>query len=249
MKSGLVSISFRKLKPEEIVKLCVKCNLEEIEWGGDVHVPLGDVETAHRVFHFTHDAGLNVCCYGSYIRMTKSERLLFPSLIDTARALGAPSVRIWAGNSEDANMDEIVESTQMLSAMADDLIFTFEFHRGTLTHDETTASTLMKHIDRPNVKSQWQPPIDLNESGCLASIETMRPWLHNVHAFSWEGTRRLPLSAKEQNWRKYIAALAGNRVILLEFVKDDDPINLAHDAATLNAWLKETADKTQPVEY
>ncbi len=243
MKSGLVSISFRRLKPEEVVKLCAECGLGEIEWGGDVHVPLGNPEAAGRAAYLTRDMGLNVCCYGSYVRMTKEERPLFPSLIDTARALGAPSVRVWAGNSEDADMDEIAESAQMLGDMAKELTFTFEFHRGTLTHDAATASALMKRVDRPNVKSQWQPPIGMAEAECLSSIGAMRPWLYNVHAFSWEGTRRLPLSARESSWLKYLAAMSGDRAVLLEFVQNDDPMNLRRDAATLHSWLKYLGDQ------
>lgn len=220
------------------MKLCAQCNLGEIEWGGDIHVPLGNLEAARRTAYITSDMGLNVCCYGSYVRMTKQERPLFPSLIDTARALGAPSIRVWAGNSEDAVMDEIAESARILGDMAKDLTFTFEYHGGTLTHDAATASALMKRIDRPNVKSQWQPPVDLPEADCLSSIGVMRPWLYNVHAFSWEGTQRLPLSAREMSWKKYLAALAGDRVVLLEFVQKDDPLNLLRDAASLHAWLE-----------
>ena len=242
MKAGLVSVSFRKLAAEEIAKLCVQCELEEIEWGGDIHVPLGDVKAACRVAALTQNEGLHTCCYGSYIRMTKEERPLFASLVETAAALEAPSIRVWAGRSEDADMDEIAESAQMLSEMARDRIITFEFHGNTLTYNAATAQKLMKKIDKPNVLSQWQWPIDLPETECLSSIETMRPWLYNVHVFSWQGRERLPLAAKAESWRQYLPALKGKRNFLLEFVQDDDPQNLVRDARVLREWLK-TAEK------
>ena len=38
---GLVSVTFRKLSPEEIVQLVVSSGLKGIEWGGDIHLPHG----------------------------------------------------------------------------------------------------------------------------------------------------------------------------------------------------------------
>ena len=237
MKTGLVSVSFRKLTAEEIVGLAAKCGLEEIEWGGDIHVPLGDLEAARKAALLTREAGLAVSCYGSYVRMTAGERNLFPALIDTARALGAPVIRVWSGMDEDYDMDEIAQSTRTLCDMAEDIKITFEFHGGTLTHDDVSGSALMKKIDRPNARCQWQPPIGWDEERCLESIEVMRPWLLNVHVFSWDGTARLPLSAHEGRWINYLRALAGERTALLEFVQDDEPENLVRDAEALKRWL------------
>ena len=239
MKSGLVSVTFRKLTPEEIVPLCVKCGLETIEWGGDIHVPLGDLAAAKKAARLTEDAGMKVACYGSYVRMRREERSQFNALLDTARTLGAPSIRVWAGWGEAPDMDEIAESTQMLCDMAPGEIITFEYHCNTLTDNAASASELMRRIDRPNARSQWQPPVDLPEADCLASIETMRPWLYNVHVFSWQGGQRLPLAAHSDSWKKYLRALAGDRTALLEFVPDDDPDNLVRDAAVFHTWLKE----------
>jgi len=237
MKAGLVSVSFRKLTVEEIVKLCAQCDLKEIEWGGDIHVPLGDLDAARKAARLCREEGLRPCCYGSYVRMTREERPLFSSLIDTARALEAPSIRVWAGRGEDADMDEIAESAQMLSEMAKDLIITFEFHGNTLTYNAASAKQLLQKIARPNVLSQWQWPIDLPEEESLASIDAIRPWLYNVHVFSWQGKERLPLAAKADSWKKLLPALKGDRSFLLEFVQDDDPQNLVRDAAVLQDWL------------
>ena len=239
MKTGLVSVSFRKLTIEEIVPLCVKCGLSEIEWGGDIHVPLGDLAAAEKAAKLTKEAGLKVSCYGSYVRMTKEERACFPDLVATARALGAPAIRVWSGTSEDADFEEIAESTRQLCDMAKDLIITFEFHGGTLNHCAESAARLMRLIDRPNARCQWQPPISMPEEECLASIEGIRPWLYNVHVFSWQGTDRLPLAEYEGRWKKYLRALAGDRTFLMEFVQDDDPENLVRDAAALHRWMKE----------
>ena len=57
---GLVSISFRSLSPEEIIRIAKAAGLSAIEWGGDVHVPFGEIETARRVGEITRAAGLSI---------------------------------------------------------------------------------------------------------------------------------------------------------------------------------------------
>jgi 3-dehydroshikimate dehydratase len=49
IKTGLVSVSFRKFSPEKIIEMVKNAGLCAIEWGGDVHVPHGDVELARKV--------------------------------------------------------------------------------------------------------------------------------------------------------------------------------------------------------
>ena len=108
-----------------------------------------------------------------------------------------------------------------------------------LWYPNESGSRLMAAIDRPNARCQWQPPIKISEEECLASIEMMRPWIANVHVFSWDFPNRLPLAAHESRWKKYLASLAGDRTALMEFVCDDDPNNLVTDAKVLHSWLEE----------
>jgi len=54
-----------------------------------------------------------------------------------------------------------------------------------------------------------------------------------------DGTKRLPLGAKEDSWKKYLERAAGDLAVLLEFVQDDLPLNLVRDAKTLCKWLGE----------
>ena len=73
IRGGLVSITFRKLNSREIVDLMTRTNLVGIEWGGDVHVPHGEIALARDVAQMTRDAGLLVAAYGSYYRVGVSE--------------------------------------------------------------------------------------------------------------------------------------------------------------------------------
>jgi len=64
MKTGLCSVSFRKLTVVEIIAAVKAAGLDGIEWGGDVHVPHGDVEKAKQVAKLMEEAGLETLSYG-----------------------------------------------------------------------------------------------------------------------------------------------------------------------------------------
>ena len=66
MKTGLTSVSFRKLSVDEVIDLAKKAKVDGIEWGSDVHVPETDVDGAIDVARKTREAGLEVLSYGSY---------------------------------------------------------------------------------------------------------------------------------------------------------------------------------------
>jgi len=76
---GLVSITFRKLSPEQIIELVRKAGLSGIEWGGDIHVPHGDIARAKEVKSMTKEAGLRVAVYGSYYHLCKAKKKNCPS--------------------------------------------------------------------------------------------------------------------------------------------------------------------------
>ena len=67
MKKGLVSITFRKFGTEKIVKICKNADLEYIEWGGDIHVPAGDLPAAEYTAKLCRDNGLIPVGYGPII--------------------------------------------------------------------------------------------------------------------------------------------------------------------------------------
>ena len=108
IRGGLVSITFRKLSPRAIIDLVTRANLIGIEWGGDVHVPHGEIRVTRDVAQMTRDAGLLVASYGSYYRVGVSEAdgLAFARVLESAIALGAPTLRVWAGNRGSADADE-----------------------------------------------------------------------------------------------------------------------------------------------
>jgi len=84
MKTGLCSITFRKHSVDEVIDFAKSAELDGIEWGGDVHVPPGDLELARSVREKTEAAGLTIPSYGSYYRCNDDTEP-FSDVLDTAR--------------------------------------------------------------------------------------------------------------------------------------------------------------------
>ncbi|MGC4030327.1 MAG: hypothetical protein QM754_01080 [Tepidisphaeraceae bacterium] len=97
LRTGLVSVTFRQRSVAQIISDVAKAGLQAIEWGGDVHVPPGDLPHAAEVRRQTAEAGLAVSSYGSYYNATKDPADLAGRVLATAAELGAPTVRMWAG--------------------------------------------------------------------------------------------------------------------------------------------------------
>lgn len=249
---GLVSITFRKIAPMDLVALARQAGLLCIEWGGDVHVPHGDLGRAREVQEMTHQAGLTVAAYGSYFRVAQSEDdgLPFQQVLDTALELGAPIIRVWAGPSGSASTEEdarrrVVADLRRVAELAAKvgIKIATEFHGGTLTDTNESASRLLVEVDHPNLFTYWQPLLGMSDNVCLDGLRQLAPRLTHLHVYHWETApqNRRPLAEGTERWRKFLdeaATIPGDRCAMLEFVENDAPENLLRDAATLLSWLK-----------
>lgn len=252
---GLVSITFRQLAPREIVALAATAQLRAIEWGGDVHVPHGDTRAAREVRQLTEQAGLQVAAYGSYFRFRPGEA--FEPVLETAVALGAPLVRVWAGERPSAEAgasyrEALATEARRLAELAASagIDLAYEFHGGSLT--DTLPSALELLGSAQPMKTLWQPPHDISDDQRIEGLQAVLPWLANIHVFTWRGPRRerRPLAEGAALWRRafdLLAATGRDHAALLEFVADDDPRQLARDAATLCAWLAQPSQERDPL--
>jgi sugar phosphate isomerase/epimerase len=247
--TGLVSVSFRPLGVEEIIRLCVENGLDGVEWGGDIHVPAGDVERAQRVGEMTRAAGLRVLAYGSYYRVgTYGEGAAaeFAAVLASAKALGAPLIRVWPGKTSPKDTDEatyltIVADTQAIcdAAAAEGLTVVFECHNNTLTEDYPSTLRYLQDVDRPNAQMYWQPNQFRDEAYNLEALEALRPWVTNLHTFHWIGKERFPLAQGVSIWQAYRDRVTDDRPhgFLLEFMPDDKPETLPEEVRALREIL------------
>ena len=253
LRTGLVSITFRTLSPERIIELVARAGLEGIEWGGDIHVPHGDTARAREVRRWTVDAGLAVSSYGSYYRVGHDEPAPFDAVVETAVALGAPIVRVWAGRqgsaeTDRAYRDRVVEDSRHIADLAQKagLLVAYEFHGNTLTDTNESAIGLLQQVAHKAVVSYWQPmqvqslPLGEAEAYRLAGLRTILPWLAHLHVFHWaDGGGRRPLVEGKAPWRerfRLVRRTGRDHYALIEFVQDDEPDAFLHDAAALKEW-------------
>lgn len=248
---GLLSVTFRKLSPSEIVALCRRAGLAGIEWGGDIHVPHGDLGRAREVRELTEHAGLRVAAYGSYYKAGWSEEngLPWAQVLASAVELGAPTIRVWPGSAGSRDMDEsrrwnVITNLREIATTAAKvgISVSLEFHSGTLTDTNESASQLLVEVDHPNVYTLWQPHNGEPTEECVAGLADVLPKVGNVHVFYWwpSSAERHPLAAGAGRWKPFFDLLErapGDRYAMLEFVPGDEPEAAVRDAATLKDWI------------
>ncbi|MFS0911811.1 sugar phosphate isomerase/epimerase family protein [Microbacterium sp. 179-I 3D2 NHS] len=247
IRAGLCSVSLRMLDAEHVAELAARAGLHTIEWGGDVHVPPGDLERAAKVARLTAATGLRSCSYGSYFRAGGDEP--FTPALDTASVLGVDRVRVWAGwvSSAAATGPEWTTVVSRLRDAVDEagergIRLALEFHANTLSDTAEATLRLLSHVDRAALSSYWQPPVGASGRRAIEGYRALAGRVSALHVFSWwPAQERLALDARSGLWQPLLAEAASSarppEDALLEFLPGDDPSLLAREAATLRRYL------------
>jgi 3-dehydroshikimate dehydratase len=251
---GLCSVTFRALEVPQVLEISAQEGIEGIEWGADVHVPVGDLSRAQTVAEATRARGIAVASYGSYIEVGAAPLDAFAPILETAVALGAPNIRVWAGRrgvaSRDVPPDERARCIADLRAMAQQaadagVTLSLEFHRLTLTDSLASTLDLLERVQHPALYTYWQPRGGIGIAEAADELLALRPWLSHLHVFNWNEEReRFPLAPAEPLWRAVLEHVAAapdprfpKRWAMMEFVRADDPAAFPADARALRAWL------------
>lgn len=246
-RAGLCSICFRSLSVEQLIRLATTHGVVGIEWGADVHVPAGNLVEARRVARLCAEAGVACPSLGSYVRVgADDENQEFSAVLDTARALGAENVRVWAGKLGSALVDATSRQrtaerlrAHATAAAAHGITVSLEYHRNTLTDTAASTLDLLQRVDHPSLYSYWQPNPEISEAEWLTEIRSLSQRCSHVHVFHWLAPRtRRPL-ADGTYWPELMRALtaAGGwdqpRYAFLEHVEDDDVARFLPDFRVL----------------
>lgn len=248
---GLCSIALRQFSPCEVIDVCRRSGLQAIEWGGDIHVPHGDTARARDVARLCAEAGLVIPSYGSYFRMDpECFDPEFCDVLDTAVALGATTIRVWAGGKGSAEMDDtyrkrLVDECRRVASLAEaaGCVVGLEYHRNTATDANAAAAAFVSEVGHPAVRCYWQPRERCAPEARLAGLQMIMPVLCHLHVFQWCGQPvvREPLSVGEEEWLRYLRAVQDGGPVevgaFLEFVQDDGPECVMRDARTLAGWI------------
>lgn len=268
-KTGVCSISFRKYSIEEIIAATAAAGLDGIEWGGDVHVPAGDVAAAAAVRAATEAAGLQCLSYGGYYRLGSGTPEEFDGLLACAEVLGVRDVRIWGGSkdSEELTGEEwaaLVTEAKACAAKAQEkgLVLSLECHNWSLTNTWQSARKFVEEVGSPALRMYWQPNQFRNELYDLEAARQLADIVTNVHVFSWQyadiydKTTAIvykPLAVHNEEWEKRLTILQDklrpdeDHAMILEFMHDGDIRSLPATAEVLNGWLIRRGLRERPV--
>jgi sugar phosphate isomerase/epimerase len=227
-------------------------SLDAIEWGSDVHLPTGQLSHAKEVASLTADNGLQTSAYGSYFRLGAGTNREFSLILETALALGAPTVRIWAGtrsSKETSALDRISEVRQLneLGKMAKalGLSVSLELHGGTLNDCLESSIRLFQKEVEPDLPifTFWQTLLGKTPDEHLSSIGALGSKITNLHVFNWGASdrERFPLSQAKDEWIAYLKTLQAfdhQHFVSLEFLPNDDPALLARESVTLRSIIQ-----------
>ena len=241
-QTGLLSVTFRSLPFEQIIRLAVTAGLDGIEWGGDVHVPPGDLRLAEKIGATARNAGLINFAYGSYWRADQEPEMI----AETAAALGVQWIRIWPGtiSSEECPQGirkQTVKYIQNLCRHSNGLQIAAEWHPKTLTDDVKSAVKLLDEVGEDNFFCYFQRNSLRDNLQDIATVPIER--IRAVHVQQYENGQRFPLEDGFEEWTKLIAHIPENVPLLLEFVKNDLEEQFFADAAILK---KLAAESCQP---
>ena len=248
--SGVVSVSFRPNSIDEIIKAANGANLSLVEWGSDVHAPAGDVTLAEKIKADSEKSGIKTPTYGSYFRVGVTPNAEFPKYLESAKALGASVIRIWAYKSvkatEGEEWEKVVAAAKEICKMAEPygIKVCLECHNGSITEDYKTALAFLKAVDHELFGMYWQPNQLKSLEYNIDAAKALAPYVEALHVFHFINNEKAPLSEGLSDWRKYLSIIKealGEKCIpaYLEFMPDDKIETLSREGATLNALLAE----------
>lgn len=249
IRLGLASGAIFGISAEQVVETAVRAGLDGIEWASDAHLPYGDLKSAERLMLLTLRANLSPLGYATLFRVNGHSREAFDSVIETARRLQAPLVRVFAGHGPRDRLDEagraaFVDAARSAADVAGKAGITlcFRVNRNTLFDSYASAVSFLARIDHPFARMSWEPGACFDDSMRQFTQFPVHVPVIYARPFAEDFSRPM-LREKEEDWILYLDALEEQaeshdmaHYVVICTVKDDDKANLAADVDLLRKW-------------
>ena len=237
---GLVSISFRKHSPKEILEAMKEAGLSQIEWGSDVHAPCHDTARLDELVSLQREWGITCSSYGTYFKFGKHSVDELEDYILAAKRLGTDVLRLWCGTASGADMTEeerqtLLADCRRAAALAErhGVTLCMECHRKTFTERLSDALLLMEQVHSEHFRMYWQPFQWRTAEENEAYAREIAPHVCHVHVFQWKGEDAFSLWEGIEEWRRYLACLPTHGALLLEFMPNGQLTELKREADAL----------------
>ena len=249
IKTGLVSATFRRLTAKDVLDLAVEAGLNGVEWSSDVHVPPGEREVAEQLSRMCREQNIAVCGYASYYRLGEQEDPMtcFRPILESANALKAPVIRIWAGDQPsetagDRHFLKLAEEAALLVQEAGEtgIGISFEYHQNTLNDTPRSALRLLESV--AGSKTHWQTSPTCAEKENILAIRQLASYITTIHVQHHIDGVYHPLADGKDVWAQYVKelkALSGLHYACLEFVKNGTVEQFLEDGKILSQLVGE----------
>ena len=239
-KTGVVSVSFRALTVDEVIKYTKESGLKAIEWGSDVHAPYNDLERIEYIAKAQKEAGLYCPSYGTYFKLGTHDTEELHGYIAAAKILGTNILRLWCGNKNHADLtpeerEFMISECKKAAKIAEEegAILCMECHNNSFTNTLAGALDLMESVNSPAFRMYWQPAFK-GEEADIAYAKAIAPYTNTVHVFYYEDGVKRSMADGVEIWKKFLKLFDGTQHLLLEFMPDKRPESLATEARVLN---------------
>lgn len=239
-QGGLVSVSFRRLSPEEVLRAAAAAGLKFIEWGSDVHAPRDDRERLTQLRAMQDRFGVACCSYGTYFRLGVTPLGELPGYIAAAKMLGTRILRLWCGERSAVEYTQeqreyLISQCRAAARMAEEegVTLCLECHIRSYTETKEGALELMQAVDSPAFRMYWQPNQFRTVAQNLEYAHAISRFVTHIHVFQWKGKERFPLKTGLAEWRSYLDRFSQDHLLLLEFMPDDEIGSLPEEANAL----------------
>lgn len=191
IKAGLSSSIFTSLSADETIARAAALGLQGIEWSADTHLPHGDLEKAERLMMGTLRGGLTISSYGSQYRIglpdcEEEPRQSFKAVLDTARWLQAPLIRIWAHRTRPCGLLSRATLYSQLSRIADragklGICLAIEPHPKSFIASYEVLLDIVEMARHPYVRSCWAPLRDMGTDRISSALGAKTAMIHCRH--------------------------------------------------------------------
>ncbi len=246
-KTGICSVSFRKLQPQQIIKLAAEAGLDAIEWGSDVHASPKDKAALLAITEAQTAAGLHTSSYGTYFRIGTNSPDELHEYIEAAKILGTDTLRIWCGSKNYSELSEeercaIISESKACAKIAEShsAILALECHPNTFTDTPEGAIRIMEEVDSPAFKMYWQRKTRGGDKAeDIDYLSKIVKWLTNIHVFEYHGGVQVSLSGAVGDWCEILSDISDGRTLLLEFIPTGEPEALLAESLALRRIVEE----------
>ncbi len=244
LMAGFNTGALRKYDIGRVLSLAQQTQMQAIEWAEQPHAPASLGTKAQELRERAADAGLEPVLYGSYYRLNEpSDSPPLEQVLDTAAALGTPTVRVWAGKTYGGEIRESYwnavarEGRRAAEAAAErGLQLAIEFHQNSLNNTEEHWDRLRESIEHPAVKTMWQPLPDEETEKAHGRLKHFIPHLAHIHVYHWEHGVRMAFDRGWQAWLRYVRAfenVSSRHALILQMVEGDTFEHFLRDADTV----------------